>query len=153
MVLSALWAPQIAHFPSLWQYLQSILSYITPPVVVLFMLGIFWRRGTAAAATLTLAVCIPTGLLGWILIEVAAVWKFQFLYACGLMTLISSLIYVSTSLMTAKPSQSQIADLTWSRTFWRRESRQLKNLAWYRNYRYQSAALLAVALIIVAAWW
>jgi SSS family solute:Na+ symporter len=26
MVLSALWAPQIARFPSLWQYLQSVLS-------------------------------------------------------------------------------------------------------------------------------
>ena len=74
MILSALWAPQIARFPSLWQYLQSILAYITPPVVVVFILGIFWRRGTAAAATATLAVGIPSGVLGWIFNEVAAWW-------------------------------------------------------------------------------
>jgi SSS family solute:Na+ symporter len=153
MMLSSLWAPQIARFPSLWHYLQSILSYITPPVVVLFTLGILWRRGTAAAATVTPAVGIPTGLLGWVLNEITAVYKIQFLYACGLMTLISGLIFVGTSLMTAKPSQVRIAALTWSPAFWRRESMQLEKLPWYRNYRYQSAGLLALALIIVAAWW
>ena len=153
MFLSALWAPQIARFPSLWQYLQSILSYITPPVVVLFILGVFWCRGTAAAATVTLAAGISLGLAGWILNEVAAVFRIQFLYACGLMTLISALIFVGTSLVTAKPSRRQVAPLTWSRDFWRRESNQLENLAWYRNYRYQSAGLLAVALIIVFVWW
>jgi SSS family solute:Na+ symporter len=153
MILSALWAPQIARFPSLWQYLQSILSYITPPVVVIFILGIFWRRGTATAATLTLSIGIPAGLFGWILIEVAAVWRFQFLYACGLMTLINFLIYMAASLMTANPAQPQIAGLTWSRAFFRRETRELNHLAWHRNYRYQSAGLLVAALIIVAAWW
>jgi len=153
MILAALWAPQIARFPSLWQYLQSILSYITPPVVVIFILGIFWRRGTAAAATLTLAAGIPAGLLGWVLIEIAAVYQFQFLYACGLMTLISSLVFVATSLLTAGPVHSRITPLMWNPAYWRSESRQLENLAWYRNYRYQAAGLLGIALIIVAAWW
>lgn len=153
MVLSAMWAPQIARFPSLWQYLQSILAYITPPVVVLFMLGIFWHRGTAAAATVTLAAGIPLGISGWILNEIIVVYQIQFLYACGLMTLISGLIFVGTSLVTAKPSRRQVAALTWSRAYWRGESEQLKHLAWYRNYRYQSAGLLVSALIIVLAWW
>jgi len=152
MSLSAIWAPQIARFPSLWQYLQSILAYITPPVVVLFTLGIFWQRGTATAATITLAVGIPTGLLGWVLNEIAAVYQIQFLYACGLMTLISGLIFIGTSLVTARPSKLQIAALTWSRTFWQNESGELEELAWYRNYRYQSVGLLAIALLIVAAW-
>ena len=153
MFLSAVWAPQITRFPSLWQYLQSILAYITPPVVVIFMLGVFWKRGTAAAATVTLAVGIPTGILGWVLNEIAAVYQIQFLYACGLMTLISILIFVVASLVTARPSSRQVAPLMWSRTFWRNESGQLENLAWYRNYRYQSVGLMAIALIIVVAWW
>jgi SSS family solute:Na+ symporter len=69
------------------------------------------------------------------------------------MTLFSSLIFVGTSLFTTKPFGSQVAAVTWSRTFWRNESTQLKNLPWYRNYRYQSMGLLVVALIIVVAWW
>jgi solute:Na+ symporter, SSS family len=153
MVLSALWAPQIAHFPSLWQYLQSILAYITPPVVVLFMLGIFWRRATAAAAVVTLSVGIPMGVLGWILNEIAAVYHIQFLYACGLMTLFSTLLFVGVSLVTARPSAGRITPLTWSRVYWRRESAQLKQLPWYLNYRWQSVGLLALALSIVVVWW
>lgn len=153
MVLAALWAPQIARFPSLWQYLQSILSYITPPVVVLFLAGIFWRRGTAAAATATLALGIPLGLAGWVLNEIAVVFRIQYLYACGWMTLICSLIFVATSLLTAGPAMFEINPLIWSRAYWRRESGQLKSRPWYHDYRYQSAALLALALMIVAAWW
>lgn len=153
MILSALWAPQIARFPSLWQYLQSILAYITPPVVVVFILGIFWRRGTAAAATVTLAVGIPAGVVGWVCNEIAAVVQIQFLYACGLMTLLGGLIYTGASVVTATPLPHRTAPLTWSRAYWREESKQLRNKPWYRNYRYQSAGLLAVAIVVVTAWW
>jgi SSS family solute:Na+ symporter len=153
MILSALWAPQIAHFPSLWQYLQSILSYITPPVTVIFMLGLFWRRGTAAAATATLALGIPLGLAGWALNEIAEVFRIQYLYACGGMTLICTLIFVATSLLTTDPSRSGIGALTWSRDYWRRESELLKRRPWYHDYRYHSVALLVLALSIVAVWW
>jgi solute:Na+ symporter, SSS family len=153
MVLATIWAPQITRFPSLWQYLQSILSYVTPPVVVIFILGIFWRHGTAAAATTTLAVGIPIGIGGWILNEIADLYQIQFLYACGLMTVICSIVFVTTSFLSAKPSPDQVAAITWSSDHWRSESRQLATVAWYRNYRYQSVLLLAAALAIVAAWW
>ena len=153
MLLSALWAPQIARFPSLWQYLQSVLAYITPPVVVVFLMGILWRRGTAIAATLTLAAGIPLGVLGWVINEIAVVFQIQFLYACGLMALISGLVFIGTSLVSTGPSSQQVAALTWSRHFWLDESRRLEKMAWYQNYRVQSVGLLAAALIIVAAWW
>jgi SSS family solute:Na+ symporter len=108
MVLSALWAPQISRFPSLWQYLQSVLSYITPPVVVIFILGIFWRRATATAATATLALGIPLGLAGWVLNEIAMAFRIQYLSACGWMTLICVMIFVGTSLLTTGPAVSEI---------------------------------------------
>ncbi len=153
MFLSALWAPQIARFPSLWQYLQSILSYITPPVVVIFLLGIFWPRGTPKAAFFTLVLGIPIGVLGWILNEILSVYEIQFLYACGVMTLLSSVIYVVTSLMGDKQAVEPPSSVIWSPDHWRAETEELATLPWYRNYRYQSAALLVVALVILVSWW
>jgi SSS family solute:Na+ symporter len=44
MILSAAWAPQIERFPTLWEYLQSILSYITPPIAALFIMAVFWKK-------------------------------------------------------------------------------------------------------------
>ena len=61
MVLAALWAPQITRFPSLWQYLQSILSYVTPPIVAIFLLGLFWRRASATGAVATLGAGVTIG--------------------------------------------------------------------------------------------
>ena len=85
--------------------------------------------------------------------EIAAVFRIQYLYACGGMTVICSLIFVATSLATTGPATNRINAIIWSRNYWRRESGRLKELPWYRDYRYQSAALLAVAFMIVAAWW
>ncbi len=45
MALAAAWVPQMTRFPSLRQHLQAILAYVTPPVVAVFLLGIFWPRG------------------------------------------------------------------------------------------------------------
>lgn len=46
--LSIAWLPilQAIQGGSLWDYIQSVASYITPPWVVAFMLGMFWARLT-----------------------------------------------------------------------------------------------------------
>ena len=50
MLAAAAWAPQIVKFPTLWQYLQSALSHIVPPIAALFFMGVFWRRANAHGA-------------------------------------------------------------------------------------------------------
>jgi len=50
VVLAALWAPMIDRFPGLFAYLQQGFAYVTPPLVAIFLLGIFNRRIGATAA-------------------------------------------------------------------------------------------------------
>ena len=50
VVLAAAWAPQIERFGSLFQYLQLVLAFICPPVVAVFVLGLFWKRASANGA-------------------------------------------------------------------------------------------------------
>ena len=50
VMLAAAWAPQIEKFSSLWEYLQLVLGFIAPPVVSVFLLGLFWKRGNANGA-------------------------------------------------------------------------------------------------------
>ena len=56
LLVAVVWAPQLQLFPSLWQYLQAVLAYAVPPVVALFLVGMFWRGANAdgAAATMLL---------------------------------------------------------------------------------------------------
>ena len=54
LLIAVAWAPQLQLFPSLWQYLQAVLAYAVPPVVTLFLAGMFWRGATADAAAATM---------------------------------------------------------------------------------------------------
>jgi SSS family solute:Na+ symporter len=113
MFMAAAWAPQIAHFPTLWQYLQSVLSYVTPPVVAVFLGGVFWPRSTEAGAFWTLALGTLIGTLGWIGVEFFGLFDLQYLYASGVMLFVSVAILVAISLLTPPPDPGRLAGLLW----------------------------------------
>lgn len=65
IVIAALWAPQIGKFGSLLKYYQEMLSYIAPPIVAAFLLGVFNKRinGNGAFAGLLGGLVIAIGML------------------------------------------------------------------------------------------
>lgn len=67
IVIAALWAPQIGRFGSLLKYYQEMLSYIAPPVVAAFLMGIFSRRanGRGAFAGLLAGLVVAVVMLFW----------------------------------------------------------------------------------------
>ncbi len=109
MGLAAVWTPVIATFPTLWQYLQSVLAYVTPPVVAVFLLGLFWRRGNQAGALAALGVGVPLGLAAWIANEVLGVLDVQYLYASGMMLLLALGLVVVGSRATPPPEPVRVA--------------------------------------------
>ena len=150
MIMAVLWAPQIQRFSSLWAYLQSLLSYVTPPIVAVFLLGIFWKRANRHGALTTLTLGFGLGLLWFVLNEVADLFSIQFLYAAGISFLASVLLHVLVSLLTAPEPDGKTADLTWRPALWRAETEDLKGTSWWRNYRVLSAGLfLATAAIVI----
>ena len=57
VLLSILWIPMIRYLSGeVYQYLQSVQSYIGAPITATFLLGILWRGGTSRAAITTLVV-------------------------------------------------------------------------------------------------
>ena len=48
--ISALWAPMIGRFGTLFEYVQGLLSYSVSPFVVVYLGGLFWPRATAGGA-------------------------------------------------------------------------------------------------------
>ena len=153
MIVAVLWAPQIQHFTSLWAYLQSVLSYVTPPIVAVFLVGIFWSRANRHGAFATLIVGIIGGLIAFIMNEVAGVFSIQFLYAAGISFVGSVVLLVVVSLLSAPEPEEKTADLTWRPALWRAETRELKGLPAWQNYRYQALLLFATTVAIVIWFW
>lgn len=149
MVFAALWATQIEKFGSLFSYLQNALSYIAPPAVAVFLLGVFWRRANASGAFISLLSGMVLG--GGLLVLNLTVWDngLHFLYVGPLLLLICMGIHVATSLATPAPSPDSVEPMMWSRGQYKSESQELKLVPWYANYRILSVLLLAVTAVIV----
>ncbi len=172
MALAIVWAPQIIKFPNIWTYLQQMLAYLAPPIVACFFAGVFWKRANGHGAFaglvvghLAAAVFFVLALSGSIIVQTHALTPeevqmaaagtpvIHFLYLAPILLVISLLALVVVSFATAKPDAEVVRTLTWSPTVFAEEKPALDQLPWYKNYRYQSAAMLVVIAIFVIAWW
>jgi SSS family solute:Na+ symporter len=141
MILAVVWAPQIENFGSLFKYLQRILSYAVPPVVVMFLAGMFWRRANATGAIATIVTGLIAGGILFALNEILGVISVHFLYIAPLLFVICIVAMVAASLLTPAPSEDTVSSMTWSPAFFREETYELRELRWYQNYRILSAIL------------
>jgi SSS family solute:Na+ symporter len=150
-MVAVAWAPQLELFPSLWQYLQAVLAYAVPPVVALFLVGMFWRGATADGAAATMLV----GSLGGIclfLINVVLHWThFHFLYAAPILTAFDAAILVGVSLRGSAPTEASRDVIMWRLEFGRAERLRLKLVPLWQDYRLQAAALLMLTAALVIA--
>ena len=62
VVIGILWIPMIRHLSDqIYQYLQAVQAYISPPIAAVFIMGIFWKKASPVAAIVTL---VSGGILG-----------------------------------------------------------------------------------------
>jgi solute:Na+ symporter, SSS family len=149
MVVAAAWAPVITTFANIVEYFQSFLGYVTMPVVIVLLGGIFWKRATTEAGFWTLATVFPLGLVGFFAGEIFELYDLQFLYATGVMVVLSVIAFVAISLATPAPDPADFEDVSFTRDTWREESEELAGKPWYRNYRYLSLALFVLTVAVV----
>lgn len=118
MILSALWAPQIVRFPSLWQYFQAVLAYATPPVVALFLAGMLWPRATARGATWAVGAGSSLG-FGLFVAAITGVYRLQFLNAAFVVFVFSASVLALASL--ARPQTAAdiaaVAEATFTKSW------------------------------------
>ena len=125
VVLGILWIPIMKGISgTLYQYLQSVQSYLAPPVAAVFLLGIFFKRINSAGAMATLAGGFFLGMLR-IFLELqkdvlTGFWldfaTMNFLYFCITLFVFCVVLLVVVSLLTSPPSEKQLAGLTYSTT-------------------------------------
>lgn len=148
MVAAGLWAPVILTFEGIVEYFQSFLGYVTMPVVVIFLGGLFWHRASSAAAFWTLVIAAPLGFAAFLSGEIFELYQLQFLYGTGIMLLLSVSLFVAITLRSEPPARETQKDYVWSREAWREESRELAGKPLWQNYR-----VLAGLLVVVTVAW
>ena len=123
------WIPFMdAISATLYQYLQSVQSYIAPPIAAVFLLGLAWRRINAAGALASLLIGAALGLLRLVLelvngadmdrLPSGTIWEwiaeFNFLHVAILLFVICVVILIGVSLATEPPPDDKVAGLTFA---------------------------------------
>jgi len=150
MVLAIIIAPQIGKFDGLWGYLQQTLAWFSPPVVALFVLGLFSKKVNNKGAI----ACILAGLPITIVLILNSIggldWGLpNFLYVAGFHFAICAIAMYVVSIMTGGPTAEEIESRVWTPAEYKRETLELADLPWYKNYRYQGLALILIVISIL----
>ncbi len=147
ILIAAIWAPNIGQFGSLLKYYQEMLSYIAPPIVGAFLMGIFNKRvnGTGAFAGLI------TGLVVAVLLLFFKPFIFgdlHFLLIVPFLLIFSMIVIYLTSLMFSKPGKEKLTNTTFSINDFKAEVTELKSESWHKNYLFWSLVLLILSALI-----
>ena len=149
LIFAVLWAPFISSFRSIFSYLQTMFSYAVPPVVALFLIGVFWPRANTAGAFAGIVTGLVVGLVAFAAIELAGLFSLHFLYVAPLLFVASASAITIVSLLTPPPDRAKIEGYLWTPAIYRAESLELAGKPAWKNYRIHALALVAVTLVIV----
>ena len=147
IVAAALWAPQIGKFGSLLKYYQEMLSYIAPPVVAAFLLGVFNKRvnGNGAFAGLLSGLAIAVVMLFY---KNEIFGDMHFLLIVPFLLAVSGIVIYLVSMCYSKPVVEKLVDTTFSMSELKAEFRANRALVWYKNYHSWSIVLLVLSVLI-----
>ncbi|MBS0011572.1 MAG: sodium/sugar symporter [Bacteroidales bacterium] len=97
LVIAILLAPQLQNIEQAFQYIQEYTGIVSPGILAVFLMGLFWKKATARAAITGAIASIPVaGILKLSIIDLP--WMDQMLYTC----IITMAIILGVSLITNK---------------------------------------------------
>ncbi|XP_023372485.1 sodium/myo-inositol cotransporter 2 isoform X2 [Otolemur garnettii] len=128
VLISILWIPvvQASQGGQLFIYIQSISSYLQPPVAVVFIMGCFWKRTNEKGAFSGLVLGLLLGLVRLVLDFIyvqplcnkpderpAVVKSIHYLYFSMILSAATLVIVSTVSWFTEPPSKEMVSRLTW----------------------------------------
>ena len=135
MVLAMLWSTQGEQFGTIFEAINKIPMIFAPAVTTVFLLGVFWPRGTNRAALTTFAVGCAVGIIYFVL-DMPKVGEFflgsdtqegfkglitdprqglgiPFMLVGPILCAMCIVIYVIVSLATPAPSPEKLENVCW----------------------------------------
>jgi len=127
--IAMLWIPVVKGADGLYNYLQAIQGYLAPPIFVVFFFGVFWKRLNAQGCFWAMIIGFILGVFrmlvdtpvtlnkGWTYPEGSFFWivnNINFQYFSILITIVSAIVMIVVSYMTAAPDEQKIKSLTFA---------------------------------------
>ncbi len=148
VLFASVWAPLIEQFPTLWEYLQAVLSYLSPPIVTCFVFGLFWNKASSDSAFYTLIA--GSGIAILLVINnyfLEIIGPIHYLYSSTIIFLFSSVVMIAFSLHQFNKGMPVQEHPEISLVYKKSES---PDLPWYKSYKLYALILcLLIAAIVI----
>lgn len=125
VVFGLMWIPLIKSISGqLYQYLQSVQAYISPPIAAVFLLGVFYKRLNGRGAMASLLTGFVLG-IGRLIAEINKqdlsgflryYAEVNFLHFAVFLFVVCAAVLVAASLTAPPPSEEKLKNLTYSTT-------------------------------------
>jgi solute:Na+ symporter, SSS family len=121
MLLAMAWSTQGDKFTSIFEAINKIAAAIAPPVAVVFLFGVFSKRGTRQAAFVTLILGLILGIVSFCFdfepisgyMYITKGWHIPFMMQAWWLFVICTVIYFAVSYATQKPPKEVTDFYTW----------------------------------------
>lgn len=156
VICGILWIPLMKFISGeLYHYLQSVQSYIAPPIAAVFILGLFWKRINSSGALAALIGGFMIGMLRLVAEinkEHLSGWfhtfaDINFLYFCVYLFLVCIAMMIVISLVTKPPSDEKIQGLTYATTV--AEDKKASRASWNMRDLILSLVILAIIALVL----
>jgi len=97
LIIAGMLAPLMGNIPQMFQYIQEYTGLVSPGILAVFLMGLFWKKSTSKAAIIGVIASIPIALL----LKLPAVdlpWMDQMFYTM----LLTMVIIAGVSMTTSK---------------------------------------------------
>jgi SSS family solute:Na+ symporter len=159
VLMGMAWIPLMGRVSDgLYNYLQSVQSYMAPPISAVFLLGVFFKRLNAQGAYSSMVIGFVVGMskLALQLMQdqlTPGSWIHQFatmnfLYFCIYLFIFSIVIFVAVSMLTPAPTEEKVKGLTFSTTV--AEDKASSRASWNATDVGLSLIVIAVIICIMA---
>jgi SSS family solute:Na+ symporter len=111
-LLAIVASPLFGHYATIFEGINKLISYVAPPITAVFLLGVFWKRGSGKAAFITLVLGMALGLIAFLL-DWNRIYRGDFMLIAFLLLVCCLIIMVAASFIFPETLKPEARLLVW----------------------------------------
>jgi len=144
-VLAIVASPLFAHYTTIFEGINKLISYIAPPITAVFLLGVFWKRASGKSAFITLLAGMGMGAVMFI-VDWQKIYQGDFMLIAFLLLAACLGVMVMTTYMFPDALKPEAKSLVWED--WREPLRGPAHGHGLGNYRLAALAVVGAFVVL-----
>ncbi len=154
LIFGGLWSPMVGKFGSIFSYVQDCWALMLAPCMAVFLLAIFWKRTTNAAAISTLFLAFPMLVIVFIREFYGILEYINIFNLSAIIFLVSIFIVVGISLITKSKHPDQVKATIWKREMLNLPKHEIESgYLWWKRVELWFALVVVIFIMIYIKFW